>query len=68
MEQKQILKKEILELINANGPNTTDINPNYLEFFEIEDLIEMRDTLKLHSENFTKDNNNYLDEIFSKCS
>jgi hypothetical protein len=68
MEDKKLLIDEILELINKNGSHTTDINPNYLEFFELEDLIEVRDGLIKNSENFKKDNNDYLDEIFSKCS
>lgn len=68
MEEKEMLIDEILGLINKNGSDTTDINPNYLEFFEMEDLIDIRDGLIKNSENFKKDNNDYLDEIFSKCS
>ncbi len=69
MEDKQLLIKEILELINHNNNSTkTDINPNYLDFFEIDDLIETRDGLIKSISNFKENNNDYLDEIFSKCS
>jgi len=68
MEDKKLLIEEILELINKDSSHKTDINPNYLEFFEVEDLVDMKDGLIKNSENFKKDNNDYLDEIFSKCS
>ncbi|MDD2698683.1 MAG: hypothetical protein PHF17_07790 [Arcobacteraceae bacterium] len=68
MEEKQLLIEEILELINKNGSEKTDINPNYLDFFEMEDLISIRDGLLVNSENFQKESNDYLDEIFTKCS
>ncbi len=68
MEEKNRLIKEIIELIDKNGSSKTDINPNYLEYFEMEDLIDMKDGLLRNSEDFKKDNNNFLDEIFSKCS
>lgn len=68
MEEKQLLIKEILELINKHGEKKTDINPNYLDFFEIDDLIETRDGLLKSIINFKKDNNDFLDQIFSKCS
>ena len=69
MEDKQLLIKEILELINHNNNSTqTDINPNYLDFFKIDDLIETKDGLIKSISNFKENNNDYLDEIFSKCS
>jgi hypothetical protein len=69
MEEKQLLIQEILALVNANkSSQTSTINPNYLDFFELEDLIDIRDGLLKKSEEFKNNNNSYLDEIFSKCS
>jgi len=68
MEEKELLIAEILELINKNSTTQTDMNRNYLDFFELEDLFDVRDGLIKNSENFKTNNNDYLDEIFNKCS
>lgn len=68
MKDKKIIIDEIIELINKNNSHKTDINPNYLDLFELEDLIDIRDGLLKKCADFQKDSNSYLDEIFTKCS
>ncbi len=68
MDEKQILIQEILELMDKNSDTKTDINLKYLDFFEVDDLTEMRDGFLKRIENFKSDNKDFLDEIFSKCS
>ncbi|MDB2405311.1 hypothetical protein N9W00_00050 [Arcobacteraceae bacterium] len=64
---KETLIDEIKHLISVDG-TTTDINPKYLEYFEIEELEEIRDELihkKDDKDTFTK---NYVDELYDKLS
>lgn len=68
MEEKKRLIGEILELLDSHSSTKTDINSNYLEFFEIDDLLETRDGLLKRVADFKSDNRDFLDEIFSKCS
>jgi hypothetical protein len=68
MEEKQILIKEILELVDKNDSTKTEINLNYLEFFELDDLQDIKDNLLKKNENFHQESNHFLDEIFMKCS
>ena len=64
---KNELIEEIKHLISVDG-TATDINPNYLGYFEIEELEEIRDSLickKVHQDEISKE---FLDEVFEKCS
>ena len=59
--------EEIKHLISVDG-TATDINPNYLDYFEVEELEEIRDSLiykKVHQDKISKE---FLDEVFEKCS
>ncbi len=63
---KLSLIDEIKHLISVDGA-TTQINPNYLEYFDIEELEDIKVQLlgrKLDQESISKD---YLDEIYDKC-
>lgn len=68
MEDKQELIEEIKALIDINSNSKTQININYIDFFEYEELIEIRDNLLEKKENHHQDSNDFLDEIFNKCS
>jgi len=66
-EDKKELIEEIKLLISVDGTKI-DINPNYLEFFELEELIEIKNELlnrKKNSNEFTK---TYVDELYDKLS
>ena len=64
---KETLINEIKHLISVDG-TATHINPKYLEYFEMDELEEIRDELihkKNDSDAFTK---NYVDELYDKLS
>jgi len=66
-EDKKELIEEIKLLISVDGTKI-DINPNYLEFFELEELVEIKNELlnrKKNSNEFTK---TYVDELYDKLS
>ena len=67
-KEKQKLIDEIKALIDQNSTKTTDINLKYIEYFELDELFDIRDSLLLKKENSRQESNNYLDEIFNKCS
>ena len=64
---KEQLIEDIKHLITVDG-TSTDINPNYLEYFELEELQDIKNNLvykKVHHDEISKD---FLDELFEKCS
>ena len=64
------MKQEIIEnikrLIKINPEETIEINPNYLEYFDVEELLDIQKQLEFKKENISKITNNYLDEIYQK--
>ncbi len=64
------MKNEIIEnikkLIKINPDETIEINPNYLEYFDIEELLDIQKQLEYKKNNISKISNNYLDEIYQK--
>jgi len=70
MSKKLQTKKELIEqiklLIDKN--NEIKINIKYIDYFEIDELIEIKDGLEFKKSNNEKETLNYLDDIFSKCS
>lgn len=68
MDEKVELIEEIKALIDANSETSTNINMKYIEFFELDELISIRDDLENKKNNPHQETNDFLDEIFSKCS
>ena len=66
-KEKQKLIDEIKALIDQNSTKTTDINLKYIEYFELDELFDIRDSLLLKKEKSYQDLD-YLEEIFNKCS
>ena len=64
------MKQEIIEnikrLIKINPEETIEINPNYLEYFDEEELLDIQKQLEFKKENISKISNTYLDEIYQK--
>ena len=61
------LIEEIKQLISVDG-STIDINPNYLEYFELEELEDIKQQLlnsKSNVKSFTK---GYVEELYEKFS
>ena len=69
MEEK-IDKKEIVEeikkLISINGEDSIEINPNFLEYFDLEELISIKETLILKKSKIREITFDYLDELYEK--
>ncbi len=63
---KQQLIENIKELIKINPNDTIEINPNYLKYFDEEELLDIQKQLEFKKENISKITNNYLDEIYQK--
>ena len=63
---KEQIIQNIKELIKINPNDTIEINPNYLEYFDEEELLDIQKQLELKKENISKITNNYLDEINQK--
>ena len=64
------MKQEIIEnikrLIKINPDETIEINPNYLEYFDEEELLDIQKRLEFKKENISKLSVDYLDEIYEK--
>ena len=63
--KNEIIEK-IKEHIKINPNDSIEINPNYLEYFEEEELLEIQKQLEYRKDNISKITNNYLDEIYQK--
>jgi galactokinase/mevalonate kinase-like predicted kinase len=63
---KQEIIENIKKLIKINPEETIEINPNYLEYFDEEELLEIQRQLEFKKQNIAKITNNYLDEIYEK--
>ena len=64
------MKTQIIEnikkLIKINPDESIEINPNYLEYFDVEELLDIQKQLEFKKENISKISNTYLDEIYQK--
>ena len=64
------MKTQIIEnikkLIKINPEESIEINPNYLEYFDVEELLDIQKQLEYKKENISKISNSYLDEIYQK--
>lgn len=63
---KEELIKEIKELLKITPSDKIEINPNYLNYFEEDELVDIKNQLLGRKENITKITSNYLDEIYEK--
>jgi hypothetical protein len=58
---------EIKHLISVDGAET-EINPNYLEYFEHEELVEMKEDLILKKLNVVETTKEYVNELYEKLA
>ncbi|MEA3352614.1 MAG: hypothetical protein U9Q33_02185 [Campylobacterota bacterium] len=66
MIEKQQIIEEIKQLISIKGERV-EINPKYLEYFELDELLEIKEQLEgKKSKNL--DQKDFLDDIFERCS
>jgi hypothetical protein len=64
---KTELIEEIKHLISVDG-TSVDINQNYLEYFTIEELEDMRNDLIFKKENIVATTKEYVNELYEKLS
>ncbi len=63
---KEELIEQIKELISIDGTKV-DINPAYLEYFQLEELLEIKEQLIKTKESKASISKDYLDEIYEIC-
>ncbi len=68
MENNKLeLIEEIKQLISVDG-TTIDINPNYLEYFELEELEDIKQQLLNNKSNVNSFTKGYVEELYEKFS
>jgi len=63
---KKVIVEEIKELISINKEDSIEINPNFLEYFDLEELISIKETLILKKSKIREITFDYLDELYEK--
>ena len=63
---KEELIAQIKELLKINTNEVIDINPNYLEYFQEEELEDIINQLNGRKKNVSAITAEYLDEIYEK--
>lgn len=64
---KTELIEEIKHLISVDG-SSTEINPNYLEYFTEEELVEMKEDLIFKKLNAVETTKEYVNELYEKLA
>ncbi len=64
--EKEKLIDEIKVLISSKKNDVIDINPNFLDYFQIEELNSIKEQLIEKKNNIRKNTFDYLDEIYEK--
>lgn len=64
---KQTLIDEIKKIISTNEKKL-EFNPKYIEYFELDELLEIKNKLQHKKEENNTPSKDYLDEIFNSCS
>jgi len=68
---EELTKKDLIEeiklLITSDG-SSIDINPNYLEYFTLEELDEIKTDLLLKKKNVISSTKEYVDELYDKLA
>jgi len=64
---KNELIEDIKELISVDG-TSIEINPNYLEYFTDEELLDIKEELIFKKENKVESTKEYIDELYDKLA
>lgn len=65
MEKRELIE-EIKRLISVDKNESIDINPNYLEYFQLEELISIKEHLLVRKSKIKETTSLFLDEIYEK--
>ncbi|UTJ05287.1 hypothetical protein [Arcobacter roscoffensis] len=63
---KEELIIEIKELIKTSDEDSIEINPNYLTYFEEEELLDIKNQLLERKSSMSALSSGYLDELYEK--
>ncbi|MGM0519013.1 MAG: hypothetical protein ACQERD_05170 [Campylobacterota bacterium] len=63
---KEELIEEIKELIKISKEEKIEINPNYLDYFETDELEDIKKQLLNKKKSINKSNVDFLDELYEK--
>lgn len=64
--EKEELIEEIKQLIVSTPEDSIEINPNFLEYFQVEELIEIKEKLIIKKNKIRESTFDFLDEIYEK--
>ncbi len=65
MEEKEYVIDEIKSLISSTGEQT-EINPKFLDYFDLEELYDIKENLLRKKEQVRENNKDFLEEIYEK--
>jgi len=65
MEEKEYVIDEIKSLISTTGEQT-EINPKFLDYFDLEELYDIKENLLRKKEQVRENNKEFLEEIYEK--
>jgi hypothetical protein len=65
MEEKEYVISEIKSLISSTG-EVIEINPKFLEYFDLEELYDIKENLLRKKEQFRENNKEFLEQIYEK--
>jgi hypothetical protein len=65
MEEKEYVIDEIKSLISTTGEQT-EINPKFLDYFDLEELYDIKENLLRKKELVRENNKKFLEEIYEK--
>ena len=66
MSEKEELINEIKTLIVTNENESIEINPNYLEYFQVDELNSIKEKLMSQKSQIKETTLLFLDEIYEK--
>lgn len=64
--EKEELIEEIKQLIVSNPDDSIEINPNFLDYFQEEELVEIKEKLIIKKNKIRESTFDFLDEIYEK--
>ena len=65
MEEKEYLISEIKKLISVSGEKV-EIEPKLLDYFDTEELYNIKEELERKKQEFKDNNQEYLDSLYEK--
>ncbi|WP_419764908.1 MAG: hypothetical protein ACNI28_00655 [Arcobacter sp.] len=65
MEEKEYVIDEIKSLISTTNEKT-EINPKFLDYFDLEELYDIKENLLRKKELVRENNKDFLEEIYEK--